>query len=222
MTTPAKIYVENFTRRRDFYDLRSELIEQQKKFDETTLCFVPYDQLQLCCIGNAGLAACSPRLVQIEKRFRRQRFLAMEPTDLKKCERLLRREHMYEDVMNAVASLGAARWEHLSERQQTWAKLNCITNHIEHPKMRLGEAILLLRKCASSSLPSDVCSHYITKLKGLMTIYPGRVTDDFFREAVADVRDNILRFMPEEERAVCVKEQIIDFQCTSDCFRLLI
>jgi len=218
-----KVDVESYgSARRDFYDLSRDLIEQNKKFDETSLHLLPYHQLHLCAMGNAGDAACSPELIQQEKVRRRERFLAMDDEEFKACERYLRVEEMYDDVIHAVNSKLALRWGELSNRQKAWAKLYCLCNHIDEPQTRLGEALLLLRKCSTTDLPTDVVQHYIGKLRGLITLYPGKVTDEFFRSQIEDIRDSIRDFLPNEERSLCDNAQIADYSCTSDCFRIVV
>jgi hypothetical protein len=218
-----RVEVESYgNTRRDFYDFRDNLIERGKTFDEASLRLLSYHQLYLAAIGNAGAAVCSPQFVQREKARRRERFLAMEPEELKTCERYLRVEEMYDDVIVALGSKLAPRWDGLSDRQKLWAKLNCLYNHLDDPQTRIGEALLLLRKCSTTSLPTDVCQHYIQRMQGLMATYPGRVTDEFFRTQIEDIRDNIRDFLPDEEQEVCDEQQIADYSCTSDCFRVYV
>jgi len=219
-----RVDVESYgNARRDFYDLRSDLIEQDKQFDDTSLPLLPYHQLHLAAMGNAGDAACLPRLIHKEKARRRERFIAMDETELKACERYLRAEEMYDDVVLVIGSKLAPRWGELSDPQKLWAKLNCLYNHLDDPQQRMGEALLLLRKCSTTSyLPTDVCQHYMQKMRGLMATYPGKITDPFFRAQIEDIRDNVRNFLPEAERSICDKEQIADYQCTQDCFRIFV
>jgi hypothetical protein len=219
-----RVDVESYgNTRRDFYDLRSDLIEQDKKFDETSLSLLPYHQLHLAAMGNAGAAACQVTVVQQEKARRRERFIAMDETEFKASERYLRAEEMYDDVIRVIGSKLAPRWEELSDPQKLWAKLSCLYNHLDDPQQRMGEALLLLRKCSTiSHLPTDVCQHYMGRLRGLMATYPGKVTDAFFRAQIEDTRDNIRDFLTDDERGACDKEQIADYQCSSDCFRIFI
>ncbi len=219
-----RVDVESYgSARRDFYDLRSDLIEQDKTFDGVSLRLLPYHQLHLAAMGNAGAAACPTILIQQEKARRRERFLAKDEAELKACERYLRAEEMYDDVILVIGSKLAPRWGELSDPQKLWAKLNCLYNHLDDPQQRLGEALLLLRKCSTTSnLPTDVCQHYLSRLKGLMATYPGQVSNDFFRTQIEDTRDNIRDFLSDDERGVCDKQQIADFQCSSDCFRIFI
>lgn len=222
-----KIEVETLDApRRDFYDLRKELIASGKKFDETNLRFIPYDQLHLCCIGNAGEAVCLPRLVQAEKAARRERFLHMESEEFKAAEIFLKIERMYDDVMYAIAYRNAPKWDDLKYRQRAWAKLTCLYNHVDDPFQRLGEAVLVLRKCSqpldNDGLPPDYCMNLMNKLKGLSTVFPGRLSDDGFRQKIAELAYGLLEFLPDEERTVLEKEQLQDYSCTSDCFRVLV
>lgn len=221
-----KIEIESLdTPQRDFAELRRELIENNKKFDETTLRAIPYSQLNLCCIGNAGPAACSLQLVQQEKINRRERFLYMEPEEFKEAETFLKIEQMYDDVLHTIATCTAPQWEDLNACQKLWAKLTCLYNHVDNPSHRLDEILALFAQCAadpSSGLPVDVCRVYAAKLKGMASVYPGKVTNEVFREKVGEIAETLLEFMPPEERQMLEKEQLRDFTCTSDCFRVLV
>src|SRR5574337_253862 len=206
--------------RQDFHDLRDRLVTEGRKFDETTIHSLPYDQLHLCCIADAGSAACLPKLVHEEKQRRRLRFLSMDAAELKSCETFLRIEGMYDDVIGMISSRNAPKWEELSDRQKVWAKLNCLFSHPDSPQARLQDVLNLLYRCSiEHSLPADVCRHYMGKLRNLTLAYPGRITDEGFRQKIEKVRDNLREFMLEIERSICTREKISDFQCTSDCFR---
>jgi hypothetical protein len=209
---------------RDFAELRRELIEQGKKFDERTLKAVPYFQLHLCCIGNAGAAACLPRMVQAEKANRRERFLSLQPEEFEEASTYLKIEQMYDDVVYALAYRTAPKWSSLSLRQKLWAKLTCLYNHVNDPTPRLSEAIALFDHCAQnpeSGLPSDVCMIYGSKLRGMASVFPGKISDDLFRSKLVEIATNLLEFLPQEEQQVVSKEQLQDFSCTSDCFRVM-
>lgn len=213
------------TPQRDFADLRRELIERGERFDETNLCAVPYSQLHLCCIGNAAEAACHPRLVQQEKVSRRERFLNMEYDEFKDAATYLKIEQMYDDVMFAISNRIAPKYDTLSECQQLWVKLTCLYNHTDNPSERIQEAITLFLQCAANTtggLPIDICKTYAGKLKGISSVYPGRISDSIFREKVGEMASTVLQFMPVEDRQVIEKEQLQDFSCTSDCFKVLV
>jgi hypothetical protein len=149
----------------------------------------------------------------------------MEPEAFQRCEKFLRVEGMYDDVVEARAGIGSPAWDHLNSRQQVWAKLNCLYNHIDDPAQRVTEAIELLRessKAMKGGLPLDVATHYIGRLKGLSSVYPGKIGDALFRQQIEEYRDSIYDFLEENERNICENEQIRDYRCTSDCFRVLV
>jgi hypothetical protein len=221
-----KIEIESLDApQREFAELRRELIEKGKKFDETTLRTIPYSQLNLCCIGNAGSAACSLELVQQEKASRRERFLSMESDEFKEAEHFLKIERMYDDVMFALTNRTASQWNGLTDCQKLWTKLTCLYNHVDNPTQRMQEALALFAKCANdpgSGLPSDVCSIYASKLRGITSVYPGRVSDETFRDKIGEMAATLLEFMPEEHREALEKEQLQGFSCTSDCFHVIV
>lgn len=220
-----KIEVQNLgAPRKDFQHLRDDLVAQGRRFDESTLPGIPYQELILCCTGPAGEAACLPRLVRTEKESRRARFLNMQPDEFAECLNFLRVEQMDEDVNFALMQRAAPVWEELSTRQRLWFKLSCIYSHLDSPQQRLGEAILLLRKCAEevdSGLPKEVCEHYSNRLKQFHAEFPGTMKDNQFREKVWDIAETILEFLPDEELGICKKEMLQDYSCTSDCFRVI-
>jgi hypothetical protein len=220
-----KIEIENLgTPRQNFYLLRDDLIAHGKRFDETSLPSIPYQELVLCCVGEAGEAACSSRLIREEKERRRERFLSMEPEEIQGCLNFLRVEQMEADILVALAVRAAPKWDDLSTRQKLWFKLCCIYNHIDAPQQRLEDAILLLRKCGVevySGLPRDFCEHHIGRLQLYCANLSG-MKDNQFRAKIWDIAENILEFLHDEELSICKKEALQRYSCTSDCFRAIL
>ena len=174
-------------------------------------------------MGEAGSARCDRALVVAERKARRERFLNMETDELEESRRFLVINQMDEDVRVAQALRAAPKWEELNARQQVWAKLSCIYNHIDDPSMRLKEAILLLRECATQRvLPPEVAMSYMPRLRGLLTVYPGKITPTLFRAKVLEIADALFEFLDEREAAVLQREEIQNYSCTSDCFRVMI
>jgi len=216
---------------RNFYQLRDELIAQGKKFDARSLPFVSYEQLALCCTGEAGVVACSLKAVREEKQNRRERFLGMVPEELEECIRFLQMEQMFDDVKFAILYQAAPAWASLSYGAKAWTKLNCVFNHLDDPLPRLAEVIQLLGYVIyphhdaindDPGVPPDVADNYRQKLKNLIMLYPGRITDKVFREKIVEFAENILDYLPEKERKICEREELQDYSCTNDCFRVLI
>lgn len=205
----------------DFYQTRDRLLHEKKKFDRETLHHIPYEQLVLCAIGEAGTAACSLRLVQEEKLARRERFLSMSPSEIQACERFLRLEQMHDDVELNVKKLSAPSWDDLTNCQKAWAKLLCIFNHIDQPHQRLGEGILIIRKAVrSGEIPAETGEGMIERLRSLLSSYPSDINAEQLRDKVFDILDGLMAFFEGNEAAIASGELIKDFSCTSDCFRV--
>lgn len=218
-----KIEVENLTALADFKILRDQLVANGQKFTPQTLTQVPYEQLFLCCTGEAQSARCDRALVVNERQARRRRFLDMETDELERSQRYLLINQMEEDVRYARAYRLAPKWEELNLREQVWAKLNCIFTHIDSPQERLKEAILLLRRCADEHLlPPEVAKSYMPRLRGLLTVYPDRITDALFRDKVGELAESIFEFLPDEEAALMMAEEIQGYSCSSDCYRVML
>ena len=205
---------------RDFYEVQQELLSRGEQFTPSVLASIRYSQLHLCCIGNAGEAACAPRFVQKEKEQRRERFVEMGERELETCISFLKIEQMYSDVMYARMYRSAPRWDDLNDRQKAWVKLVCVYNHIESPRPRIEEVINLLHRCSITSLPIEPTMGYMAKLKGLLSVYPKFVGDELFRESIGTIADSLLDFLPDEERKLLETEQLQDYSCASDCFRV--
>ena len=220
----VKIEVLNFEPLSDFIVLRSELIARGEKFSPSTLARVPYEQLTLCCTGEAGAARCDRELVVNERKARRARFLNMETKDLSDSQNFLRVNQMEEDVKFDQTIRLAPRWEDLNSRQKVWVKLHCIHNHIDSPGERLKEVVLLLRDCAEQRLlPPEVAKSYGPRLRALVTMLnPPRITDTFFRIKIGELAESIFEFLPTEEAELLQREEIQNYSCSSDCYRVVV
>lgn len=217
-----KIEVEGSAPLADFKYLRNQLVLNHKKFTTETLSKVPYEQLPLCCTGEAGAARCDRKFVISERQARRKRFLNMETDELEDSKRFLLINQMDEDVRVVLALRAAPKWESLNVRQQVWAKLNCVYTHVDDPSLRLKEAILLLRECATQRvLPPEVAMSYMPRLRGLLTVFPGKISSTLFRAKILEISDALLEFMDEREAAVLQREEIQNYSCTSDCYRVV-
>ena len=218
-----KIAVENNAPLLDFSTLKERLIQRGEIFSPSTLSQIPYDQLILCCTGEAGSARCDQGMVVVERRARRARFLNMETDELEAAHNFLVVNQMNEDVRYDQTYRAAPRWEDLKVRQQVWARLICIYNHIDDPGSRLKEVILMLRRCAvDHDLPPEVAKSYMPRLRGLLTVYPGKISVALFRAKITEIAENIFDFLPPEEALALQREEIQGYSCTNDCFRVLV
>lgn len=206
----------------DFYHQRDELITTNQVFGPSNLSKISYAELPLCCIATAGAAMGLVAEVRAEKRERRVPFLELEDDELDAFKTALNLEGMWDDVMAFRQQRYVPHWDSLFNRQKIWFKLNCVYNHVDQPNQRIGEALLLLRRCAeevNSGLPKDVCAHYSHRLRNLYE-FPTHMDAIAFREKISDLADTLLEFLPEAERSICDREHVKGFRCTSDCFRL--
>lgn len=218
-----KVEVLNFSPLSDFKILRDSLVSRNETFSVEILSQVPYDQLFLCCTGEAGAARCDRELVVAERRARRRRFWDMETVEQEAAENFLRVNQMDEDVKFDRTIRMAPKWEDLSSRQKVWAKLHCVHNHIDNPQPRIKEAVLLLRQCANERvLPPEVAKSYMPRLRGLLTMFPGKITDTVFRVKISEIADSLFEFLPEEEVTLLQREEIQDYRCSSDCYRVVV
>jgi hypothetical protein len=199
---------------------------QGKKFGKDALHNIPYSQLHLCCIGSAGVTACSPRIVYLEKERRLERFVSLAPEELARSERWLKAEGMFNDVVAEVTAKSAPAWDNLKPRQQLVAVLFCLYNHTDDPEDRVVEVIALLQESAGDGIPPMLCSELCSKVVSLTRRLLGmgveekdKIGDSEFREGVFQVIEAILGVLPKEEQAVLIQERLRGFSCTSDCYR---
>jgi hypothetical protein len=218
----VKIEIQGSATLGDFQTIRDQLISKNEKFSPSSLPRVPYEQLHLCCIGEAKSARCDREVVVKERKARRARFLNMETDEQEASKTYLKINQMDEDVRYEQETQAAPRWGDLNLRQKVWAKLNCINNHIDDPHARIGEAIVLLRECSARRiLPPDVAMSYMPRLRALITVYPGRITDQVFRTKINEIADAVFAFFDNDESALLQREEIRDYSCTSDCYRVM-
>jgi hypothetical protein len=208
---------------KDFYQVKNELLLVGKKFDKETLPSIPYSQLHLCSLSSANSTICSLRLIQEEKQSRRERFIIMDRDEILQMKNYLIIERMWDDVVQERAYRVLPHWNNMNERQRVWLKLNCVFNHVDDPNQRGGEIISGLIKCGVTRLlPPEVVFSFSTKLKDLLKLYPVKIADNTLRDRISVLSDGILQFLPEEERQLIENEEIQEYSCTSDCYRVLL
>jgi hypothetical protein len=219
----VKIEVVKFEPLQDFLSVKNQVFARKGRFSADDLSRIPYEQLFLCCTGEAGSARCSREMVTHELQSRRSQFMDLETNEAEQANIFLLVNQMDEDIRFAKTFRNAPHWNDLTPVQKTWAVLNCILNHVDRPHDRINSAILLLRRCAiDASLPPEMAMRYMPRLRSLLTLYPSNLTDAGLRQKVDEMADNILELMSPEEAALAQKEQIQGYMCTSDCYRVLV
>jgi len=204
----------------DFNDLREKLLREGRGFTDRDLCLVPYSQLSLCAMANAGTAACDIALVRAEKKARRHRFVEMSPDAFAEVRRYLHANGLYTDVVRDRERRRAPAWESLSILQKTWFIMTCLNNHVDAPGERLREIENLLFMAGDAGLmPIQKASLFVDLIAQLVTGYPHAVDAEMFRAYISGQAEELMQFMPETERETCANEILSNYSCTSDCFQ---
>lgn len=202
-----------------FADLRSLLLETRQTFSDRELRLLPYSELILAALANAGASACTIEAVLAHKQARRRRFLSMSPDALAKAQRYLQDEGMYTDIQALVAMRDAPPWDTLTSPVRLWLKLNCLYTHIAEPEQRLRDAISLAAEAESASLlDSSRAYRMIEKLDRLRHFYPSGLSDDTFRTAIGCMSEEMLELLSIEEQEHCQRELVADYSCTGGCY----
>ena len=202
-----------------FHEYRAQLLREGGVFTEEHLSNMPYPHLALAAMANAGTAACSLDLVVAEKVRRRSRFLAMSPDVYRRVQRYVKSSGMYSDLYLAIEMQKAMKWTAIRKRVQLWMKLNCIHNHIDHPKRRLMEATRLLRRCVETGELSEAAGRAFKEhIDHILFFYPHSMNGDQLREKLGGMCDDLLDELDEIDACICAVGLVHDYSCTSDCY----
>ena len=206
----------------DFYTILAELKDKDAKFDGKTLKKLPYSQLDLAAIGNAGQCRCSPSLVIKEKAARRKPYAVVE-IELEEQEReYLERTGMLSDVMDdRVMALPHLKWEELSYLAKLWFKLNCLNIHLDAPTQRLTEVVDLLTECRRADiLPSQIVTSLRTEFNSVI-LRQGKLSDEVIRSICEQCANVVYGFLEAEEAMICDQKLLADYSCSCYCFRAI-
>jgi hypothetical protein len=210
------------TPQKDFYQVRNQLVLEGHRFDSNSLPIIPYNQLFLAATGVSGPAMCNLELVQEEKRQRRNRFMTMSEIELLEMKNYLRIERMWDDIIFERIYSSFPNWDSITNRQKIWLRLNCIVNHVDNPNPRLTEVTELLENCiVDGTLPFEVGEVFISKLKSLTRLYPKFIDDSTFRDRITVMTAYFFQYLPQDEAKQVEEEEVKNYRCTSDCYRIL-
>lgn len=201
----------------DFYKLLDILKERGNKFDTKTLKLLPYAQLDLAAIGNAGVCRCSPNLVIKEKNNRRKPYSLLKEED----RAYLLKAGMLNDMLEEQAATGLPSWGSLGAVAQLWFKLDCLHTHLDSPEYRLTEVIALLQRSISSELlPSQVALSLKSEFQSLL-LRKTKVPDALLRTSCEQCSNVVYGFIPPNEVIICDQGLLADYSCTASCFRAI-
>jgi hypothetical protein len=207
----------------NFYSVRDTLISQGKKFDEKSLALVNYSQLTNCALGIAEGTTCSLQKVREEKQRRRARFLSLDAKSLDDCKGFLQIHKMWDDINQIIKMKNAPAWDELPNRVKAWAKLICLTNHLDFPARRFEEVKEYLRKSTIEELechplPEAVATNYIQRVHILTTTLEDQLE---LRDNLAKLAEDLTVSFSEFDHKTLEEHLILDYSCTSDCFRVV-
>lgn len=219
--TPLLIaFDSNGLERVDFYRVREQLLRDNTQFDAAILRVIPYSQLSLCSIGNAGAARCSLDLVREEKQARRRRFEEMSPDRLHQVKRYIQSEGMFTDIHRTTTLRSCPTWDDLTLMQKLWHTLTCIHHHSDNPRERLLRAERLFFRAGNEDrLPLTAAHQFVDRMGQLLNQPPAPGRGKNFSFIVAGYAEEIMQRMPTAERTICARELVRDYRCTSDCFQ---
>jgi len=177
----------------DFYSVLEELKANGKKFDGKALKRLDISQLDLACIGNAGVCRCSVSLVQKEK--------------------TSRLTFTQSDILNQPPN-----WNKLSVLSKIWFKLTCLITHTDNPSKRITEVISLFQQANTQHLLSPEVALSL-KAEFQAILQRPKVADATLRSACDLAASVVFKFVPPEEVAICDQKLLSDYSCSSFCFR---
>lgn len=202
-----------------FIELRTRLLALDKTFSEHELRKLPYNELVLAAIANAGKAACSIDEVVAEKERRRYRFLHMSPDEYPQAKRYLQVEGMYSDLDALLEMRAAPTWDELSPRVRLWCKLNCLYTHCDNPDQRLQDAYPLVLDCDQRGLLRPGFAERLTSdLDRLRWLYGDAFGEDEFHYISGCLAEELLTQLDDSEKRDCERELVADYVCTGNCY----
>jgi hypothetical protein len=207
----------------NFYDLKEQLVREQKIFDRATMKQLAYPDLILCAIGDAGKARCGMEEVLAETAERRAPFVNMPIDKILLLKNHLTEEGMYEDVMNdAIGRSEIASYKRLTTLQRLYFKLRCLRNHQDYPARRLQDALVLAQSLLNENFEQPLIQKWLMTLEALnidvaASKYKNNIGYTHFRKSLQGVRE-LLTLMTPAEMAICETETLRDYSCSHNCF----
>lgn len=205
--------------RQPFAEVRARLLAFGQIFTERDLRLLPYNEISLAAMANAGKTACTLQQVIEEKRRRRYRFLHLSPDELDKAKRYIQVEGMYSDLCAQQQMRVAPRWSTLSARAKLWFKLNCLYTHSDAPEQRLRETYPLVLECEQRGyLKPENAQRIVGTLDSVSWLYPDAMDVEVFHTTLGRLTEEVLGYLDDTDMVNCQRELIADYSCTSNCY----
>lgn len=204
-----------------FYTKAAELVAAGKVFDRVAMKDIPYCDLPLCAIGDAGAARCRMHLVREEQKSRLYPFLKMPLEELEAIKTSLD-DAMFADIMALRrAKVVRPSWHDLTDAQKLYFKLRCLRNHWDGPRARLRDALTIMANISKETKGADLRFHPIQQgiIRLMADDEKGVLDGQNLRETLKGYRELLATMLTPEQKAVCESAELSDYNCTNDCFR---
>jgi hypothetical protein len=206
-------------KRTPFTEMRTRLLAIGSSFTDRELRLLPYNDLVLTAIANAGKAACSLEDVLREKERRRYRFMNLSPDEFTKAKRYLQVEGMYSDMMARARMRYAPHWDDLSPRVRLWCKLNCLYTHCDNPDARIRDTYPILHRCDEDGLlRPGFAEKLVTDLDHLRCLSIDTLDGDEFRRITGAAAEDLVTQLDSDEKQICEKDIVLGYSCTGNCY----
>lgn len=198
---------------REFYELLAELKTKGERFSSKTLQELPYDQLILAAMGNAGSCRCSIQDVTQEKQERRALFLGM-PQD--KFEQMKLEDQLVSDLQDdrIIYSHSVPSWKNLSVVAKLYFKLTCLETHPHDAFLRMSEVVVLCRD-ASATLPQQLAFSLKLEFQSAILSKP---STEWVKDAATKATNLLYGFITGPEMDIVDRLELRDYVCTAGCF----
>ncbi len=197
----------------DFYELLAKLKAKKQKFTPKTLKLLPYEQLVLAAMGNAGRCRCSLEDVTNEKQERRALLLGLPQ---EKIEEMGLELHLIGDILEDRLTLAhtVPAWSELSVISKLYFKLTCLETHPYDALQRISEVVALCKE-ADQALPQQLAFSLKIEFQSSLLSKP---SDDWIRDTSTKACNLVYGFIPGSEIELVDKLELRDYVCTAGCF----
>lgn len=197
----------------DFYELLAELKVKGEPFSAQTLRELPYDQLILAAMGNAGVCRCSVEDVIQEKQERRVPFLGMTQ---EKLEQLKLNDQLISDIQDdqILCSRVIPSWRDLSVVGKLYFKLTCLESHPYDAFLRMSEVVALCQE-TSTTLPQQLASSLKLEFQSAILSKPSA---EWVKNASSKASNLLYGFITGPEIEIANRLELRDYVCTAGCF----
>ena len=198
---------------RGFYELLAELKSKGARFSAKTLRELPYDQLLLAAMGNAGVCRCSVEDVTQEKQERRALFLGMPQ---EKFAQMKLEDQLASDIQDdrIACTRAIPSWRDLSVAAKLYFKLTCLEAHPHDAFLRMSEVVALCRE-ASPSLPQQLAFSLKLEFQSAVLSKP---STEWVKEASTKASNLLHGFITGPEIDTVDRLELRDYVCTAGCF----